>query len=92
MSRGNISLPSRFLDDHAERELPTPRVLKRTTRLVQVSMEDPALPELLADALHYADPDGPTAGDRSYAGLRRSAKVTADTLRAFGVKPQGRGQ
>lgn len=92
MSTSLISLPSRFFDDHDERELPTPRVIKRTTRLVQVRLDDPALPELLADALHYAHPDGPGEDMPEYRGLKRSAKVTADTLLAFGVKPPGRGQ
>jgi hypothetical protein len=83
-----ICLPSRFYDDHAERALPTPRAIKRTSRQVHVSSKDPALPELLADALHYSHPDGPTAGDPAYVGLRRSAKATADTLKAHGISTQ----
>lgn len=79
-----ITLPVRFYTDHEERELPTPRVLHRTKKYVWVSSVDPACPELLADAEHYAHPDGPCQ-DREYMGLKVSARVTASRLRSAGV-------
>lgn len=88
---GTILLPVRFYDDHAERDLPTPVTLKRTGRHVTVALNDPALPELLADALHYADRDGPTAGDPSYRGLKWSATITAEALQGAGISVPTKG-
>lgn len=81
-----ITIPARFYDDHSERDLPTPVALNRSGTKVTIDLNDPATPELLADALHYADRDGPTAGDPSYRGLRWSATVTAQALEEAGVK------
>ena len=77
------TLPAKFFDDHDERELPTPRVLRRTARTVTIAANDPNLVELLNDAEHYADVDGPCAGQREYRGLVASARAT---VRAIYVK------
>lgn len=53
------TIPRVFFDDHAERDLPTPAVLRETKRTVTISLDDPNTPELIDDAQHYAHPDGP---------------------------------
>lgn len=80
-----IPLPAVFYRDHSDRELPTPRAIRQTARHVYVSITDPTLPELLADAEHYAHPDGPCQ-DREYMGLKASARATVARLRNAGVK------
>lgn len=54
-----IRIPRRFFDDHSERELPTPVIVRQTARHVWIHAEDSALPELLNDAQYYADKFGP---------------------------------
>jgi hypothetical protein len=49
-----IRLPSRFIDDHYDRGLPTPEDSSRSDRYAIVQSNDPALGELLNDAEHYA--------------------------------------
>lgn len=75
---GLIKLPRRFFDDHAERDLDTPKVVKSTRRHYFIASDDPALPELASDAEYYA-------GSGSYMefhlqGLCRSATATADAI------------
>lgn len=78
-----IKVPAAFYDDHAGRELPTPRELGRTKRHITISAHrTPALLELLADARHYADPDGPGAEMIEHFGLKRSAAATVSAIRA----------
>jgi hypothetical protein len=50
-----IKLPRMFFDDHEERALATPAVVKGTRTHVWIRRDDPAVPELLADAHYYAD-------------------------------------
>jgi hypothetical protein len=66
-----IKLPKRFFDDHAERGLPTPDVIREYARSYAVSINDPELSELLSDAEHYAD-----AVDQAERGLITSARAT----------------
>lgn len=73
-------LPVRFFTDHAERDLPTPQILRYTATHVWVRADDPALQELKSDAEHYAHRAGPTAGQPEYAGLRTSARATVRAL------------
>ena len=70
-----VQVPKKFFDDHAERELPTPHVIRETSRYYLVNRDDEAVPELIDDAMHYAD--GVDQADR---GLIASAKAV---LRAF---------
>jgi len=80
---GLIKLPRRFFDDHAERDLDTPKVIKSTRRHYFVASDDPALPELTDDAEYYA-------GSGAYMefhmqGLIRSATATANAI--YAVRP-----
>ena len=45
-----LKLPRRFFDDHVERELPAPTVVKQNRRYVWIRAADPRLPELVNDA------------------------------------------
>jgi hypothetical protein len=72
-----IRIPQRFHVDHMERDLPTPKVQKRSKRHFWIAADDPALEELLNDAEFYADPWGPWTD----IGLRSSARATAAAIR-----------
>ena len=82
-----IRIPRRFADDHAERDLPTPTLTPAGARHYMVNADDPALPELLADARHYSDPDVFSAGPDEYSdisiGLRSSARATVAALQSL---------
>lgn len=49
-----IKIPDRFYIDHMERSLPTPEDVGSFKNHVLIRTDDPALPELLNDAEHYA--------------------------------------
>jgi hypothetical protein len=50
-----VRIPRVFYIDHRERDLPTPAAIGETSRYVVIDRADPALPELIDDARHYAD-------------------------------------
>jgi hypothetical protein len=75
-----IPLPSTFYDDHAERALPTPELIRRAGSRVWVRRNDKALPELLADAEYYAHMYGP---DEAPPAVTASARRTVATLRQY---------
>lgn len=54
-----IRIPRTFFDDHQGRMLPTPEVVKETSRNVWVVAEGPGWNDLIADAEFYAGPWGP---------------------------------
>lgn len=66
-----VRISKRFFDDHQERDLPTPVVIKETARYYIIDSADPAFQDLLDDAMHYADANGP---DDLPPGLKSSAK------------------
>jgi len=74
-----IRIPTRFFDDHQERELPTPEVIKATKSNYWISADDRDLPELLNDAEHYSDMLGYM--ESYYFGLCMSARATAKAIR-----------
>lgn len=71
-----IKLPKRFFDDHAERGLPTPEVIREYAHSYAVSINDPELSELLSDAEDYAD-----AVDQAERGLITSARATRRAIK-----------
>ena len=75
---GTIRIPKRFYDDHVERDLPAPIVIKSTTKHYWIDSVGKAVVELLDDAEFYADADGPDVD----TGLRSSARATARAIRA----------
>jgi hypothetical protein len=79
-----IKIPKVFFDDHEARDLPTPAVVRFTTSHYFIASGDPALPELLSDAEHYAF-GGIEAGPE-YIGLISSARATFKALKSAGVE------
>lgn len=83
-NRATMRLPSYFLMDHIDRDLPSPYIVKwGPTRGYRpayaiVYAQDPSLSELESDADHYADPSGPDNCSRS---LIASARATRDAIR-----------
>ena len=74
-----IRIPTRFIDDHYERGLPTPDdASSGGGRSAMISSDDPALPSLLGDAEYYASPSGP---DAAPAGVVASARATVRAIR-----------
>lgn len=76
-----VKVPRRFFDDHAERDLPTPTIVRTLAAHYVVSSDDPALSELLNDAEHYATP-GQFGHDPELAGIVASARATVRALKA----------
>lgn len=76
MAGNLIKLPKRFFDDHAERGLPTPEVIRDYAHSYAISINDPALTELLEDAEHYVD-----GVDQAERGLIMSAKATCRAIK-----------
>ena len=54
-----LSIPKRFYDDHVERDLPAPEILERNGQHYTIDSEHPDFDELVNDASHYADVNGP---------------------------------
>lgn len=77
-----LRLPKTFFNDHAERDLPTPVVLRETKSYVFVDAHDPAIRELINDAEYYAYPYGPN-GDE---GLKKSAFATIRAYEKWYIK------
>lgn len=78
MTQDLVRIPRAFLDDHAERDLDTPKIWRSTRHHYWVHRKDPAIPELLSDAEFYAD--GVGWFDHRYFGLISSARATANAL------------
>ena len=76
-----MKVPAYFFGDHYDRSLPTPVVLRRLGRCVEIADDDPAIRELLDDARYYADPLGPDGIDDG-GKLIRSAKATVRAIEA----------
>ena len=74
-----IKIPKRFLDDHAERDLDTPEVVRHTKTHYWIKGDDPAIPELLSDADWYTDPHGP---GEMCPGLRVAAHALIKAVNA----------
>lgn len=71
----NIWVPAMFFDDHAERALPTPVVIRETNTRRLIDTDDPNYAELLDDANFYADPSGPDEAKHIVAAAKRLLKA-----------------
>jgi hypothetical protein len=78
MNAPQIRIPSRFIDDHFDRGLPTPQDVGNSDRYAVILADDPATSSLLDDAEYYASPSGP---DASPQGIVSSAKATVRAIR-----------
>ena len=73
-----IKIGKRFYDDHYERALPAPPVIKETKSHYWIDASDNFVIDLLEDADFYSIvSDWP----REYFGLCKSAASTADAIR-----------
>lgn len=75
-----IKLPKRFFQDHQERDLDTPGVVKETKTHVWVNANDPHLSELKEDAQYYSDMWDMGSFDKWLFGICTSAKATVKAL------------
>ena len=73
-----IRIPTRFFDDHHDRDLPSPAIVKVTKSHYHIAAADPNLDELRDDAEFYADPCGP----EDCARLKVAAKALLRALNA----------
>lgn len=76
-----IRIPKCFLDDHAERDLPTPVVQRATRRHYGIRADDPALDELMSDARYYAEGGIDLSAFPHLIGLVASARATLAAIR-----------
>lgn len=74
-----LRLPRSFFDDHEARDLPTPDVQRKNKVHVWVRRDDPALPELINDAQHYASEASAGAFDTG-APWGRWARTLLDAI------------
>ena len=76
-----IRIPRVFLDDHRSRDLPTPGIERMTRQHYHIRADDPALPELVSDARHYAEGGICTRDFPELFGLVASARATLAAIR-----------
>ena len=79
-----LKVPPRFWDDHYERCADhdgSRNEVRRTTKYVEVELDDDALTDLGSDAEYYANPYGPDVEDVYGAALKRSAKATWERVK-----------
>ena len=73
-----IKITKRFYQDHVERDLDAPPIIRQTQSHIWIDANSQHVGELLADADFYADPN--TFGGSQFAsdshGLIKSAKAT----------------
>ena len=74
-----IRIPKRFFDDHAERDLDTPAIVRETKAHYFISADDPFVAELRDDAEFYAAEHGP---DLLPPGLKAAARALLTALGA----------
>jgi hypothetical protein len=63
-------IPKRFFDDHEERALPSPDIIKQNKTAYWIVDEGEGYDELLDDAKYYADSYGP---DDNCGNIKRAA-------------------
>lgn len=78
-----VRIPRVFYDDHVDRDLPAPPVLRETKRHYFIDDEHPDIFELRDDAAHYSDATTWGYGIE-LGGLERSARATLNALREAG--------
>ena len=74
-----VRIPKRFFDDHAERGLDTPTIIRETKNHYFIRVDDSFIDELREDAEFYADEHGP---DMLPPGLKASARAVLAALEA----------
>lgn len=85
-----IRIPKRFYDDHHDRDLASPDVVKETQKHYFVSPDDGALGELFEDAHHYGM-GGVEAFEPYLVGLIISARATYRAIAQRVKRPERTG-
>ena len=79
-----IKIPQGFYDDHKERDLPSPEIVKETKTHYWIKADDPDIPELISDADYYYTMWNMGAWENYLFGTCMSAKATLKALRQKG--------
>ena len=77
-----VKLPRSFIQDHIERDLPTPQILQETDRFVWMRADDPNMGELLDDARYYSSEEMMSAGGLD-PELRKHGRNAKRMLESF---------
>lgn len=75
-----VKIPQRFLQDHADRDLDTPEIVKITSKHFWISLDDPHTTELYQDAEFYAKPWVDSKPGDGLWGVVVSARATKRAL------------
>jgi len=75
-----IKIPKRFYDDHKERDLESPAIIKQNKTHYWIKSDDPDIAELKSDADYYYTMWNMGAFDKSLVGICMSAKATLNAL------------
>lgn len=79
-----VKIPCRFYDDHCDRELPAPPVIKVCSRYYVIDADHPDHDELCNDCDYYADVNGPgETGIEWYKTAARALKRSLQTQKAW---------
>jgi len=76
-----VRIPKRFYQDHVERDLPAPAVVKSTNLHYWIDLDDASIADLMSDAEFYKDEMTSGYADRTIFGLQRSAQATYDAIK-----------
>ncbi len=84
-TKKTIRIPKVFYDDHVERELPAPEIVRELKTHYFIDANSEHLAELLEDAAFYADPFHYAHAEfgSSLAGIVRSARATKKALESY---------
>ena len=77
-----IKIPQRFYDDHKERDLESPEIVKETKTHYWIKADDPDIAELKSDAHYYYTMWNMGAFDNYLFGICMSAKATLKALQS----------
>tara|TARA_B100000575_G_scaffold51979_2_gene38718 strand:+ start:4731 stop:4997 length:267 start_codon:yes stop_codon:yes gene_type:complete len=80
-----IKIPKRFYQDHVERDLDAPPIIKETQSYIWIDATSVHLSNLLSDADFYADPSSYDHADfgSSLSALVKSAKATKRAIENY---------
>ena len=87
-----IKIPHRFLNDHEERDLPTPEIVKATTKHYWIKLDDPHIDELYSDANYYAEPYIEAKPGHYLWGVVLSARATKIAIMRARIKAKEAAQ
>ena len=81
MHKEVIKITKRFYQDHVERDLPAPPIVKQSNRHIWIDASSEYLKDLMSDASFYADPASYDAEFGSHlSALVRSARATLNAI------------